>query len=167
MHQSGDAWAGREFLHCASNSCRGDALFGEVGQHALHVLIVAAGTVGVLQPARQDSTRRHSNHSVIAALVHQGLVKVKEYEETPVVRGRSLSSAAVLVGLLLSTRRMGWRNTAVEDGVPHHGWEGRTAQMSFTSLTLFARSLQMKRAIQLCQKFKQTKKTPEKTKNIK
>lgn len=147
MHQSGDAWAGRDFLHCASNSCRGDALFGEVGQHTLHVLIVVAGTVRVLQPAGQDSTRRHSNHRVVAALVHQGLVKVKEYKETPVVRGRRLSSASVLGGLLHSTRRMGWRNAAVEDRVPHHGWEGRTAQMSFTSLTLFVPPLQMKRAI--------------------
>lgn len=121
MHQSGDAWAGREFLHCASNSSRGDALFGEVGQHTLHVLIVAAGTVGVLQPAGQGSTRRHSNYRVVAALVHQGLVKVKEYKETPVVRGRSLSSASLLVVLLHSSRRIGWGNAAVEDRVPHHG----------------------------------------------
>lgn len=133
MHQSGNAWAGREFLHCASNSRRGDALFGEVSQHTLHVLIVAARTVRVLQPAGQDSTRRHSNHRVIAALVHQGLVKVKEYKETPVVMGRSLSSASVLVGLLHSSRRMRWRNTAVEDRVPHHGWEGRTTDVFYVS----------------------------------
>lgn len=85
LQKGGHARRGRQLLHHAADVALGHALLGQVGQHPLHVLIVAAGLVGVLQPGRQVLPGGHLHHNVIAGLVHDGLVKVEEDEEALVV----------------------------------------------------------------------------------
>lgn len=72
---------GGDLLHDAAQVALGDALLGQVAQHALHVLVVAARLVRVLQPAGQVLIRGGLHHHVVAGFVHDGLVKIKEDEE--------------------------------------------------------------------------------------
>jgi len=86
LEEGDHAGGGRDLLHGGADVALGDALLRQVGQHALHVLVVAARLVGVLQPDREVLTRGGLHHDVVAGLIHDGLIKVEEDEE-PLVGG--------------------------------------------------------------------------------
>lgn len=81
LEESEHAGSGGYLLHDAAYLALGDALLRQVGQHTLHVLVVAARLVGVLQPAREVLTRGGLHHHVIAGFIHDGLIEVKEDDE--------------------------------------------------------------------------------------
>lgn len=85
LEEGEHAGGGRELLHNAAYVALGDALLRQVGQDALHVLVVAAGLVSVFQPAREVMAGDCLHHHVVAGFIHDGLVKVKEDEEALVV----------------------------------------------------------------------------------
>lgn len=85
LQEGGHARCGRQFLHHAADVALRHTLLSEVGQHPLHVLVIAARLVGVLQPGRQVLPGGHLDHHVVAGLVHNGLVEVEEDEEALVV----------------------------------------------------------------------------------
>lgn len=89
LEQGEHAGGGGDLLHDAADVTLGDALLRQVGQHALHVLIVAARLVGVLQPLREVLTRRCLHHHVVTGLIHDSLIEVKEDEETLIWRDAS------------------------------------------------------------------------------
>lgn len=82
LEEGEHAGGGWQLLHDAAHVALGDAMLSQVGQDALHVLVVAAGLVGVLQPNREVLTRRGLHHHVVAGFINDGLVKVKEDQET-------------------------------------------------------------------------------------
>lgn len=124
LEEGEHAGGGGELLHDVADVALGDAVLRQVGQDALHVLVVAAGLVGVLQPAGQVLARRGLHHHVVAGLVHHGLVKVKEDEEALVVgdvrrlRGHDLRASGPL-GLPLAWG-MGGNITTIEEQIPHY-----------------------------------------------
>lgn len=124
LEEGEHARGGRQLLHGVADVALGDAVLRQVGQHALHVLVVAAGLVGVLQPAGEVLTRGGLHHHVVAGLIHDGLIKVKEDEEALVVvdvrrlRGHDLCACGPL-GLPLAWG-MRWDITTVEEQIPHY-----------------------------------------------
>lgn len=114
----------RQLLHDVADVALGDAVLRQVGQDALHVLVVAAGLVGVLQPAGEVLARGGLHHHVVAGFIHDGLVKVKEDEEALVVgdvrrlRGHDLCASGPL-GLPLAWG-MRWNITTIEEQIPHY-----------------------------------------------
>lgn len=70
-----------QLLHDDADVALGDALLRQVGQHTLHVLVVAARLVAVLQPGREVLTRGGLHHHVIAGFIHDGLIEIEEDDE--------------------------------------------------------------------------------------
>lgn len=81
LKERGHAGGGGDLLHHAPDVALGDPLLRQVSQYALHVLIVAAGLVGVLQPAGQVLPRGGLDHHIIAGFIYDGLIEVEEDEE--------------------------------------------------------------------------------------
>lgn len=85
LQQVQEARSGRDLLHRRLNGVLGHALLGHVDQHLLHVLIVVPFSVAVLQPVGEPSARQGAHHGVVAALVDDGLVEVKQHQKAPVL----------------------------------------------------------------------------------
>lgn len=123
LQEGEHAGGGRQLLHDVTDVALGDAVLGQVGQDALHVLVVATGLVGVLQPAGEVLTRGSLHHHVVAGFIHDGLIKVKEDEEALVVgdvrrlRGHDLRASGPLV--LPLAWGMRWNITTIEVQIPH------------------------------------------------
>lgn len=124
LEEGEHAGGGRQLLHDVAYVALGDAVLRQVGQDALHVLVVAAGLVGVFQPAGEVLTRGGLHHHVVAGFIHDGLIKVKEDEEALVVgdvrrlRGHDLRASGPL-GLPLAWG-MRWNITTIEEQIPHY-----------------------------------------------
>lgn len=81
LEEGEHAGGGGYLLHDAAYVALGNTLLRQVAQYTLHVLIVAARLVGVLQPVREVLTRCGLHHHVVAGFIHDGLIKVKEDDE--------------------------------------------------------------------------------------
>lgn len=86
LEEGEHAGCGRYLLHDAAYVALGDPLLRQVGQHPLHVFVVAAGLISVRQPPGEVLTRDGLHDHVIAGFIHDGLVEVKEDQEA-LVRG--------------------------------------------------------------------------------
>lgn len=107
VEQVEEARRGLDLLHRQADGVLGHALLGHIGQHLLHVLVVVALSVAVLQPVGEPLAGQGPHHRVVAALIDDGLVEVEEHQEAPslLLLGRHL--AAVGRGCHLSARRRG------------------------------------------------------------